>query len=155
MSVVYFVERDHWAPGASQIMRCRCGAHEDKLILEPGWRVVDVVDVVNKKEEFVHNFVLKGKNIEFWKCDVDVVDGMTFTIESDFEKQKYRIIIQTFKLSNRGVWKVNNKRESKIKERQNESFEELNFNFERKIEQTTNCEYFWVDGFRKKVYKMG
>ena len=44
-------------------MRCRCRAHEDKLILEPGWRVIDVVDVVNKKEEFVHNFVLKGKLI--------------------------------------------------------------------------------------------
>jgi len=84
-----------------------------------------------------------------------VVDGMMFAIESDFKKQKYRIIVQTFKLSYRGVGKVNNKRESKIKERQNESFEELNFNFERKIEQTTNCEYFCVDGFRKKVYKMG
>ena len=116
VSVVYFVERDHWAPGSSQIMRCRCGAHEDKLILEPGWRVIDVVDVVNKKEEFVHNFVLKGKNIEFWKCVVDVVDGMMFAIESDFEKQKCRIIVQTFKLSYRDVRKVN-KRESKIKEK--------------------------------------
>ena len=97
-------------------MRCRCRAHEDKLILEPGWRVIDVVDVVNKKEEFVHNFVLKGKNIEFWKCVVDVVDGMMFAIESDFEKQKCRIIVQTFKLSYRDVRKVN-KRESKIKEK--------------------------------------
>jgi len=46
-------------------MRCRCRAHEDKLILEPGWRAIDMIDVVNKKEEFVHNLVLKGKNIEF------------------------------------------------------------------------------------------
>ena len=41
---------------------------------------------------------------------------MMFAIESDFEKQKCRIIVQTFKLSYRDVRKVN-KRESKIKEK--------------------------------------